>query len=30
MINSELDHVTTLLEFNSEIRRQQEEAHGED
>jgi hypothetical protein len=30
MINSELGHVTTLLEFNSEIRRQQEEAHGED
>jgi len=30
MINSELGHVKTLEEFNSEIRRQQEEAHGED
>jgi hypothetical protein len=30
MINSELGHVTTLEEFNSEIRRQQEEAHGAD
>tara|TARA_R110000868_G_scaffold886_4_gene6746 strand:+ start:3303 stop:3878 length:576 start_codon:yes stop_codon:yes gene_type:complete len=30
MINSELGRVTTLLEFNSEIRKQQEEAHGED
>lgn len=30
MINSELGHVTTLEEFNSEIRRQQEEAHGEE
>jgi len=29
MINSELGHVKTLDEFNSEIRRQQEEAHGE-
>ena len=29
MINSELGHVTTLEEFNSEIIRQQEEAHGE-
>jgi hypothetical protein len=28
MINSKLDHVKTLEEFNSEIRRQQEEAHG--
>ena len=28
MINSELGHVKTLEEFNSEIRRQQEEAHG--
>lgn len=28
MINSELGHVKTLAEFNSEIRRQQEEAHG--
>lgn len=28
MINSELGHVKTLQEFNSEIRRQQEEAHG--
>ena len=28
MINSELGHVKTLKEFNSEIRRQQEEAHG--
>ena len=30
MINSELGHVETIKEFNSEIRRQQEEAHGED
>lgn len=30
MINALLDHVTTVLEFNSEIRRQQEQAHGED
>jgi len=30
MINSQLDYVTTLEEFNSEIRRQQEEAHGTD
>jgi hypothetical protein len=30
MINSELDHVTTLEEFNSEIHRQQTEAHGKD
>ena len=30
MINSELGHVATLEEFNSEIRRQQEEAHGQD
>lgn len=29
MINSELGHVKTLSEFNSEIRRQQEEAHGD-
>ena len=29
MINAELGHVTTLQEFNSEIRRIQEEAHGE-
>ena len=29
MINSELGHVTTLEEFNSEIIRQQEEAHDE-
>ena len=29
MINAELSHVTTLQEFNSEIRRIQEEAHGE-
>ena len=29
MINSELGHVTSLEEFNSEIIRQQEEAHGE-
>ena len=28
MINSELGHVKTLEEFNSEIRRQQEKAHG--
>lgn len=28
MINSELGHVKTMAEFNSEIRRQQEEAHG--
>lgn len=30
MINSELGHVKTLIEFNQEIRRQQEEAHGDD
>lgn len=30
MINSELGHVKTLNKFNTEIRRQQEEAHGED
>ena len=30
MINAELEHVTTLKEFYSEIRRQQEEAHGDD
>ena len=30
MINSELGHVKTLEEFHSEIRRQQEEAHGVD
>lgn len=30
MINSQLGHVKTLEEFNSEIRRQQEEAHGLD
>ena len=30
MINAELSHVKTLKEFNKEIRRQQEEAHGED
>lgn len=30
MINSELGHVKTLSEFNSEIRKQQEEAHGKD
>lgn len=30
MINAELSHVTTLEEFYSEIRRQQEEAHGHD
>ena len=30
MINSKLDHVKTLEEFNSSIREQQEEAHGED
>lgn len=30
MINAELGHVTTLPEFNTEIRRQQEEAHGAD
>ena len=29
MINSELGHVATMEEFNSEIIRQQEEAHGE-
>lgn len=29
MINAELGHVTTLEEFHSEIRRQQEEAHGD-
>jgi hypothetical protein len=30
MINAELSYVTTLEEFYSEIRRQQEEAHGSD
>lgn len=30
MINSELGHVKDLEEFNSEIRRQQEQAHGAD
>lgn len=30
MINAELSYVTTLEEFYSEIRRQQEEAHGHD
>lgn len=30
MINSELGHVKSLQEFHSEIRRQQEEAHGVD
>lgn len=30
MINSQLGHVRTLEEFNSEIRRQQEQAHGAD
>lgn len=30
MINAELSHVKTLKEFNKEIRRQQEEAHGVD
>ena len=30
MINAELGHVKTLEEFYSEIRRQQEEAHGDD
>lgn len=30
MINSELGHVKTLREFNKEIRKQQEEAHGAD
>ena len=30
MINAELKHVKTLEEFYSEIRRQQEEAHGDD
>jgi len=30
MINSKLDDVKTLNKFNSEIRRQQEEAHGKD
>jgi len=29
MINAELGHVTTVEEFHTEIRRQQEEAHGE-
>jgi len=29
MINAELGHVKSLKEFNSEIRRQQEEAHGQ-
>lgn len=30
MINAELGHVTSVEEFNREIRRQQEEAHGKD
>ena len=30
MINSDLDHVTTIDQFNKEIRRQQEAAHGID
>lgn len=30
MINSELGHVTSVKEFNTDIRRQQEEAHGAD
>lgn len=30
MINADLDHATTLEEFNKEIRRQQEDAHGSD
>lgn len=30
MINSDLDHVTSLEQFNKEIRRQQEAAHGTD
>lgn len=30
MINSKLDHVKSVEEFNSEIKRQQEEAHGDD
>jgi hypothetical protein len=30
MINSELDHVTSVEQFNDEIRKQQEEAHGAD
>ena len=30
MINAELGHVTSVEEFNKEIRRQQEEAHGDD
>ncbi len=30
MINAELDHVTTLEQFNEEIKRQQETAHGRD
>ena len=29
MINSELEHVKTLKEFNSEIIKQQTKAHGE-
>lgn len=30
MINAELGHVKSIQEFNDDIRRQQEEAHGED
>jgi len=30
MINSDLSHVETLVEFNESIREQQEEAHGKD
>lgn len=30
MINADLDHVKTLKEFNTEIRAQQEKAHGKD
>lgn len=30
MINADLSHVVTLRDFNKEIRRQQEEAHGKD
>lgn len=30
MINAELQHVTSVKEFNDEIRRQQEAAHGKD
>ena len=30
MINADLGHVTSVEEFHKEIRRQQEEAHGED